>query len=36
LLTLLQIKEFISSLDLIADAAEDSSDILLAIIAKAE
>ena len=36
LLTLLQIKELISSLDLIADAAEDSSDILLAIIAKAE
>jgi len=35
-LTLLQIKEFISSLDLIADAAEDSADILLAIIAKAE
>jgi len=36
LLTLLQIKEFILSLDLIADAAEDSADILLAIIAKAE
>jgi len=36
LLTLLQIKEFISHLDLIADAAEDSADILLAIIAKAE
>jgi len=36
LLTLLQIKEFISSLDLIADAAEDSSETLLAIVAKAE
>jgi predicted phosphate transport protein (TIGR00153 family) len=36
LLTLLQIKEFISSLDLIADAAEDSAETLLAIIAKAE
>lgn len=36
LLTFLQIKEFISSLDLIADAAEDSAETLLAIIAKAE
>lgn len=36
LLILLQIKEFIASLDLIADAAEDSSETLLAIVAKAE
>jgi predicted phosphate transport protein (TIGR00153 family) len=36
LLTLLQTKELISSLDLIADAAEDSSETLLAIVAKAE
>jgi len=36
LLILLQIKELVSSLDLIADAAEDSSETLLAIIAKAE
>ena len=36
LLTLLQIKEFISSIDLIADAAEDSAETLLAIVAKAE
>jgi len=36
LLTLLQTKEFIKSLDLIADAAEDSSESLLAILAKAE
>lgn len=36
LLTLLQIKELISSVDLIADSAEDSAETLLAIIAKAE
>ena len=36
LLTLLQTKEFVSSLDLVADAAEDSSESLLAIVAKAE
>ena len=36
LLTLLQTKELVSSLDLVADAAEDSSESLLAIVAKAE
>jgi len=36
LLTLLQTKEFVSPLDLVADAAEDSSESLLAIVAKAE
>lgn len=35
-LTLLQLRDFVLKLDEIADAAEDSSDLVISLVAKAE